>query len=117
MDEAISELSTQCNPKDASRALYLLSAPAKEINMDLVKELGDWLKDLAPNAIIRSGDYQAGKTLGITLILSELSDVKKVREFYNKATGLMPVIKQRQGEARAKPECIDEGGNNIPTVL
>ena len=34
MDEAITELSIKCNPADASRALYLLSAPAKEMNMD-----------------------------------------------------------------------------------
>jgi len=118
MDEAISELSAFCNPKDASRALYLLSAPAKEINMDLVKELGDWLKDLAPNAIIRNGDYprQSG-TLNVTLILSELSDVEKVRNYYNKSTNLVPVIKQRQKEVESKLKNIDDIGKDIPTLL
>ncbi|UCE98050.1 MAG: cell division protein FtsZ, partial [Dehalococcoidia bacterium] len=103
MDEAISELSTHCNPKDAGRALYLLSAPAKEINMDLVKELSDWLKDMAPNAIIRNGDYprQSG-VMNVTLILSELSDVEKVRNYYTKSTNLVPVIKQRQKEVESK---------------
>jgi len=118
MDEAISELSTFCNPKDASRALYLLSAPAKEINMDLVKELGDWLKDLAPNAIIRNGDYprQSG-VLNVTLILSELSDVEKVRNYYNKSTNLVPVIKQRQKDVESKLKNIDDVGKDIPTLL
>ena len=118
MDEAISELSTFCNPKDASRALYLLSAPAKEINMDLVKELGDWLKDLAPNAIIRNGDYprQSG-TLNVTLILSELSDVEKVRNYYNNSTNLVPIIKQRQKEVESKLKNIDDLGKDIPTLL
>ena len=118
MDEAISELSTFCNPKDASRALYLLSAPAKEINMDLVKELGDWLKDLAPNAIIRNGDYprQSG-VLNVTLILSELSDVEKVRNYYNKSTNLVPVIKQRQKDVECKLKNIDDIGKDIPTLL
>ncbi|MEE8194317.1 MAG: tubulin/FtsZ family protein, partial [Dehalococcoidales bacterium] len=50
MDEAVSELSMECNPEEACRALYLLSAPAKEMSMDLVKELGDHLKKLAPQA-------------------------------------------------------------------
>jgi cell division GTPase FtsZ len=118
MDEAISELSTHCNPKDAGRALYLLSAPAKEINMDLVKELSDWLKDMAPNAIIRNGDYpRQSDMMNVTLILSELSDVAKVRNYYTKSTNLVPIIKQRQKEVASKLKTIDESGKDIPTLL
>jgi cell division GTPase FtsZ len=118
MDEAISELSTHCNPKDAGRALYLLSAPAKDINMDLVKELSDWLKDMAPNAIIRNGDYprQSG-VMNITLILSELSDLEKVRNYYTKSTNLVPIIKQRQKEVESKLRTLDETGKDIPSLL
>jgi len=118
MDEAISELSTYVNPKDASRALYLISGPAKEINMDLVKEIGDWLKDMAPNAIIRNGDYprEFGQ-LNITLILSELSDVEKVRRYYNESTGLIPVIKQRQKDVECKLQSIDDSARDIPSLL
>ena len=118
MDEAISDLSTRCNPKDASRAMYLLSAPAKEINMDLVKELGDWLKDLAPNAIIRNGDYpRESGVMNVTLILSELSDVEKVRRYYNESTDLIPIIKQRQKDVKSKLQNIDEVGKDIPSLL
>ena len=118
MDEAISELSIRCNPKDAGRALYLISAPAKEVNMDLVKDLGDWLKDLAPNAIIRNGDYPREKgILDVTLIMSELSDVEKVRKYYTESTNLMPVIKQRQKEVAAKLQGIEEAAKDIPTLL
>ncbi|MDD4230160.1 MAG: tubulin/FtsZ family protein [Dehalococcoidales bacterium] len=118
MDEAISELSTYVNPKDASRALYLISGPAKEINMDLVKEIGDWLKDMAPNAIIRNGDYprEMGQ-LNITLILSELSDVEKVRHYYNQSTGLIPLIKQRQKDVESKLQDIDDSARDIPSLL
>jgi cell division GTPase FtsZ len=117
MDEAVSELSTKCNAMDAGRALYLISAPPKDINMDTVKELGDWLKDIAPNAVIRNGDYPTGKTLDITLILSELSDVEKVRNYYAKSTGMLPLIKQRQEEVKAKLQHIDDCGKDIPTVF
>ena len=118
MDEAISELSLRCNPKDAGRALYLISAPAKEVNMDMVKELGDWLKELAPNAIIRNGDYPRERgCLDVTLILSELSDVEKVRAYYNESTKLIPVIKQRQKEVAVKLQEIDEAAKDIPSLL
>jgi cell division GTPase FtsZ len=118
MDEAISELSTRCNAKDAGRALYLISAPANEMNMDLVKELGDWLKDLAPNAIIRNGDYPRERgVMDITLVLSELSDVAKVRQYYNESTNLVPVIKQRQKAVKVKLMGIEEAAKDIPSLL
>jgi cell division GTPase FtsZ len=117
MDAAIAELSTKVHPKDAGRAMYLISAPPKEINMDLVKDLGDWLKDMAPNAVIRNGDYPVGRTLDITLVLSELSDIEIVRMYYNKSTELVPVIKLRQEEVRVKLQGIDDAGKDIPTVF
>jgi hypothetical protein len=48
MDEAISRLSVHGNPIDSRRALYLVSAPAEEMNMDLAKSLGEYLRGLAP---------------------------------------------------------------------
>ena len=48
IDEAITELSVKCDTNDSARALYLLSAPAEEINMDLIKELDEYLRSVAP---------------------------------------------------------------------
>jgi cell division GTPase FtsZ len=117
MDRAISELSATCDAQDAGRAMYLISAPPKEINMGLIKELGDWLKDLAPNAIIRNGDYPTGDTMDITVILSELADIPIVREYYSKSTQLMPVMKMRQQQVQEKLNYIDEVGKDVPTVF
>jgi cell division GTPase FtsZ len=118
MDEAISELSLKCNPQDAARALYLISAPAKEMNMDLVKELGEWMRELAPNAIIRNGDYPREKgNLAVTVILSELSDVEKVRHYYKQSTDLIPIIRQRQEEIKSKLQVVDDAGKDIPSLL
>jgi len=118
MDEAISELSISCNPKDAGRALYLLTAPAKEINMDLVKELGEWLRDLAPNAVIRNGDYPRERgVMDVTVMLSELGDVAKVRDYYNESTSLIPVIKRRQEDMKGKLKEIDEAAKDVPSIL
>jgi len=118
MDEAVSELSLKCDPMDAGRALYLLSAPAKEMNMDLVKELGDYLNDMASGAIIRNGDYPRERgVLDVTVILSELNDVEKVRSYYNKSTGFISSIKKRQEEIEGKLRSIEEASKDIPSLL
>ena len=118
MDEAVSELSIACNPIDADRALYLLSAPAKEMNMDLVKELGDYLRSMAPKATIRNGDYPRERALAeITLILSGLSDVERIREYYSKSTSLIPEFKRRQEEKEDRLRTMEELGKDIPSLL
>jgi cell division GTPase FtsZ len=87
MDEAIGGLSIQCNASDSASALYLLSAPAREMKMELVKELGGYLRRIAPHAVIRHGDYPIGSPImRVVLILSQLGDVEKVREYYSKST-------------------------------
>jgi cell division GTPase FtsZ len=118
MDEAISELSLKCNPKDSKRALYLISAPSKEMNMDLIKALGDYMRDLAPEALIRNGDYPRERgVLDVTVILSELSDVEKVRDYYAKSTELIPEFKKRQEETEIKLKVIEDAAKDIPSLL
>ncbi len=118
MDEAISDLTIGCNPHEAYRALYLLSAPAKEMSMDLVKELGDHLRSVAPQAVIRGGDYPREKgALDITVILSEFSDVERVRDFYNKSASLVKELEERQKSKISKSMLTEEAGKDVPTVL
>jgi cell division GTPase FtsZ len=118
MDEAISELSLKCNPLEAKRALYLISAPSKEMNMDLVKALGDYMRDIAPEAMIRNGDYPRERgVLDVTVILSELSDVEKVRNFYTRSTSLIPEFAKRQEETAIKLKAIEDASSDIPSLL
>ena len=118
MDEAISGLSLKCNPIDSKRALYLVSAPAKEMNVELIKELGTYLKGLAPEAIIRSGDYpREGSSLDITVILSELSDVEKVRNYFTKTISLISTLKKRQEGIERKDKGIEVTLKDIPSLL
>jgi len=118
MDEAISELSLTCNPADSDRALYLLSAPPREMNMDLVKELGDYLRGLCPAATIRNGDYPRERgVLEITVILSGLSDVQKVRDYYSKSVSLIPEFEKRAKEIEVKLQDMEDVGKDIPTLL
>jgi len=118
LDEAISGLSIKCNPLDSKRALYLVSAPAKEINVDLIKELGTYIKNMAPEAIIRSGDYPREKgNLDITVVLSEMSDVEKVRNYFTKAINLIAELKKRQEGVVSTQRGIDITIKDIPSLL
>jgi cell division GTPase FtsZ len=118
IDEAISELSVSCRLSDAGSALYLLSAPTQEMNMDIVKEIGDYLKGLANEATIRSGDYPRQKgEVNVTLILSQLRDLDRVKESYNKLTESVPSIKRRHEEAEQKLREIEEAARDIPSLI
>ena len=118
MDEAISELSLTCNPADAHRALYLLSAPAKEMNMELVKELGEYLRDIAPKAIIRDGDYPRERgVLDVIVILSELDRVQRVTNFYNESTVVIEEIHKKQDEIVSRLRDMEDTGKDIPSLL
>jgi len=118
LDEAISRLSIKCNTSDSRRALYLVSAPPKELNVDLIKELGLHLKNLAPEAIIRSGDYpRASGTLDVSVILSELSDVPKIRNYFTKTLSLISSIKKRQEGLESEYTALDITLKDIPSLL
>ncbi len=118
MDAAVSELSIECKTRDSAAALYLLAAPAKEMNMDLVKELGDCLRKLTPQAIIRNGDYPRERgVIDVTVILSQLNDVAKVRDYYTKSTGIIEQIKKRQAGAARRLSVTEEASKELPTLL
>ena len=118
MDQALSELSIECNPNDAHRALFLLSAPSKEMNIEMVKELCDYLKNFAPQAIVRNGDYPREKgLLDVTVVLSELSDVEKIRHYYTKSANLVEEMKRRKKVQTSKAALTEEAGKDVPTLL
>ncbi len=118
MDEAIGELSLKCNPADAGRALYLVSAPAKELHMEMIKELGDYLRSVASGAVIRNGDYPRERALvDVTVLLSELGDVEKIRQYYTESASLIPAMQRRQEEIESKLQEIDESSKDIPSLL
>ena len=118
LDEAVSGLSIKCNPLDSKRALYLISASAREINVDLIKELGTYIKNMAPEAVIRSGDYPREKgVMDVTLILSELSDIEKVRNYFSKAINLISDLKKRQEGLVNTQRGIDITIKDIPSLL
>jgi len=117
MDEAIGKLSLKCNPSDARKALYFLSAPPEEMNVELMKDLGASLKRIATDAIIRTGDYPREKrSLNVTVILSELIYVGKIMDYFNRVILYISAKSRRKGmeyEGRG----IADAFRDIPSLL
>jgi len=118
MSDAISDLSLKCRPSDAKRALYLLSAPPDELNMSLLNEIGSCLKRVASEAIIRSGDYPREKrAIEVTLILSELTNVGKVMEYFTRAISYISSYKTRWEGIEYEHRGIEDAFRDIPSLL
>ena len=116
MVSAIDDLSLKCNPTDAKRALYLLSAPPEDLNMTLVNEIGNSLRRIATDAVIRSGDYPRGKrSLDVTLLLSELSGVSKVMGYFTTTIQRLSSYQRRRLEF--EPGGLEDAFKDIPSLL
>ncbi len=83
VDDAINALSVHCRPADAARAAFLVSGPGGQIDVTLIKEIGNHLRDITARALIRDGDYpRLRDQLEVVVVLSNLSDIEAVREYY-----------------------------------
>jgi cell division GTPase FtsZ len=118
MDEAISEMSLECNPKDSNRALYLLSAPVSEMNMDLVKELGECLSGIASEAIIRYGDYPIReRKLTVTVILSQFKRIEKILNYYSEFPNATEKIERVETDIELILDEMNDASYKIPSLL
>lgn len=118
MEQALSNLSIECNPKVSASALYLLSAPTAEMNMDLANELLQYLSEVAPEAEIRYGDYpRSESTLKITVIMSRLNDVDRVRRFFEKTPALIQKGEWSNKANAAKVADLMKTASTIPSLF
>lgn len=118
MNEALAELSFACKPTEAYKALYLVSAPVKEISMDLTQSLGDYMHTAAPNAQVRGGDYPREKgLLDVSIILSNFGEADRIRYFYEKSTALLKEREVREKEKAKRPVATEEAGKDVPSLL
>ena len=119
MDEALSDLSVKANPTEAKKALYLLTAPAAAMNMDLINDLSHTLKNMATEATIRSGDYPRGQNgmIEVTAILSELVNSRKVMDYFARAIEYINRASHRQSGMQYDQVSIAEAFRDIPSLL
>jgi tubulin-like protein CetZ len=117
LDASVSDLSISCNPKDSSKVIYAISGPPSEMNMDMVKSVSDYLKEIAPNALIRGGDFPGEKHfIDVTLILSQLSAIPKIEQFFQKALQYSSDNKTQIEETRKKIQALNDLGKGLPSL-
>lgn len=91
MDLALMRLSVDCKLDDAGKGLFLLSVPSGKANVDMIKALGNRLRDLAPNAEIRDGNFYGSKSaIKVTVLVSELIYLDRIKSYYDRAARLVP---------------------------
>ena len=118
MDATLNDLSIACDPKDAGKALYIIAGPGKELNMDMVKNVSDYIKELSPNAIIRGGDFPGEKHfIDVALMFSQFSFIPKVKELYEQATAYAEEYKVQLKETRERIEELSLVGKDLPSLL
>lgn len=117
LDATISDLSLACDPSDAGKAIYIVSGPEKELNMDMVKSISDHIKELAPNALIRGGDFPGEKHfVDVALLLSQLAFVPRIKDLYEQATRYAREHKLQLEQTRKRIESLAEVGKELPKL-
>jgi cell division GTPase FtsZ len=117
LDATISDLSLTCDPKDAGKSIYIISGPERELNMDMVKSISDYIKELAPNALIRGGDFPGERHyIDVTLILSQLSFVPRIKDIYEQATQYAKDHKGQLEDTKKKIQSLADLGKDLPTL-
>ncbi len=117
MEQALYNLSLECNPAGAARALFLVSGPAGEMNMEIVREIGIHLRKIAPQATIRNGDYPREKdVIDVHIIFSALSHLVKIREYYVKSSNLIKEYQRRRENREYDQREMGDLGKEIPVL-
>jgi len=117
LDATITDLSLTCDPKDAGKAIYIISGPERELNMDMVKSISDYIKELASNALIRGGDFPGERHfIDVTLILSQLSFVPRIKDFYEQATQYAKEHKGQLEETKKRIASLTELSKDLPSL-
>jgi cell division GTPase FtsZ len=118
MEAAIGQLPVDCQLADAERALYLVLAPAAEMRPELFQELGGFLKSVSRGAVIRGCDYPLGRgAINVTVVLSGLTSVERIKRYYDIVGGLVRKVKKQQEEAEKKARAMEAAANKIPSLL
>jgi len=117
LSEALNNLSTDINLKDARRLLAMLCAPKEYITQSALQEINQTLLDNAPQAEIRIGDYpRRGREVSVTVVASELVRIPRVEKLYEEATKTFEAQKVTEAEARNLINELKEKAKGIPRL-
>jgi cell division GTPase FtsZ len=117
LSEALNNLSTDINLKDARRLLAMLCAPKEYITQAALQEIYQTLLDHAPQAEIRMGDYpRRGREVSVTVVASELVRIPRVEKLYEEATKTFETQRVTKVETRSLINELREKAKDIPRL-
>ena len=74
--------------------------------------------NIATEAIIRSGDYPKGKgSADVTVILSDLTNSRKVMGYFTKTIDYISIARRRRGGIEYEQRGIEEAFKDIPSLV
>jgi len=85
--------------------------------MDMVKSVSDYIKELASNALIRGGDFPGERHyIDVTLILSQLSFVPRIKDFYEQATQYAKEHEEQLKQTKKRIDSLAELSKDLPSL-
>ena len=86
--------------------------------MDMITSIGTYLKGIATEAIIRSGDYPRNKgIMEVTVILSELTNVDKIMNYFTTTSNFIYAAKSRWDGTEYERKSTEDIFKDIPSLL
>jgi len=83
----------------------------------MIKSVSDYVKEIAPNAVIRGGDFPGEKHfIDVTLILSQLSFVPKIKDLYETAVKYGQEHKGQIEETQKRIQALADLGKALPSL-
>ena len=88
------------------------------MNMNLVKELGNYLSEIATEAVIRYGDYPIKeRKLTITVIMSQFKRVGKIKKYYDEFPIAMEKMERIQSDIELILDEMNDASFKVPSLL
>ena len=85
-------------------------------NTELV--VNDYLRELAENAVIRSGDFPWQKnSVDVTVVFSQLAFVQKIRDYYDRASAFAHTQKDRLRETSGRLRDMEDAAKELPSLI
>jgi cell division GTPase FtsZ len=117
LNEALSNLSTDVNLKDARKFLAMLCAPKEYITQAALQEIYQTLLDHSPQAEIRIGDYpRRGREVSLTVVASELVRIPRVENLYEEATKTLETQRVTKAQTGNLINELREKAKDIPRL-
>jgi len=117
LSEALNNLSTDINLKDARKLLAMLCAPKEYITQPALQEIYHTLLDKAPEAEVRIGDYpRRDKEVSVTIIASELVEIPRVERLYTRGLQTLKTQKEIRAKTGKLIQKRKDMGKDIPRL-